>query len=203
MSDSIKKQINQIKSEIGRMGSDFTKGIAKQIEEDFHDVHQMIIDQFYDAHDPSKYNRSYGLYNSARTYCIKNKTNSNYTVGINVSSDFMQDYYKTEKENVFDLMWIHGVRGLPKQGNLPLSLSYTFQGHSFQAGERWENPYWSGESDPYHNIFIPTIHYGNYTTNSKMKTPNNVMYDFVMNWDKANGKATCDRLYKEIKNRYK
>ena len=48
----------------------------------------------------------------------------------------MMDIYNISPDNVFDLMWNQGIRGLPKES----------------SDGSWVNPYWNPEI--YQNIFL-------------------------------------------------
>ena len=203
MSKSYKQQLHDIKQEIGIMANDFAKKLAKQAENDMIAAHKQIIDNFYNAHDPNSYNRKEGLYNSI----IPQKTehdefkSKTYSATVKIGSFNMEDHYRANPDIVFDLMWNRGVRGLPKRGINPLEHSFSFKGNSFEKGEIWVNPYWSSTNDPYKNKFITTITMNSKTTNPGV--PNQVMYEFVDNWDKFSGKKSCDEISKIIKRKYK
>lgn len=207
MNKSYREQFNDIRTEIGNIGTSFAIGLSKQAHQDLIDVHRQIIDNFYAAHDPNSYNRQEGLYDSIIPQGVNHhptKTNT-YQASIVVGSFNMDDHYRGEitPDNVFDLMWNKGVRGLPRIGLNTLDHNYTWQGTFYDYGDnprRWENPYWSGQDEPYHNVFLTKIKFGDYTT--KLGVPNIVMMDFVNHWKEANGLKTCDKLYKEIKNKY-
>ena len=205
MSKSYRKQLNEIRTEIGNIGTSFAIELSKQAHEDLIEAHHQIIDNFYAAHDPSSYNRYGGLYDSIIPQGINHhssKTNT-YQASVVVGSFRMDDHYKGDitPDNVFDLMCNKGVRGLPRVGLTPLDHNYSFYDNHFEEGEKWVNPYWSGQSEPYHNIFLTKISMGAYTT-KKECTPHQAMSDFVNNWDKASGKDACNRLYKKIKSKY-
>lgn len=205
MAKSYRKQFNEIRTEIGNIGTSFAIELAKQAEKDLIKAHHQIISNFYAAHDPNSYNRQEGLYDSIIPQGINhhNSKSNTYQAGVVVGSFRMDDHYNGDAtpDNIFDLMWNKGVRGLPKYGQNPLSHSYSFYNHHFNEGEKWRNPYWSGTGDPYHNIFLTKVTMGSYTT--KEGVPNVVMRDFVNHWKEANGLKACDKLYKQIKNKYK
>ena len=206
MSKSYRKQLIDIKTEIGNIGTSFAKGLAEQAHEDLRLAHKQIIDNFYAAHDPNSYNRREGLYDSIIPQGVNStdKTNT-YQASIVVGSFRMDDHYRgdTTPDNIFDLMWNKGVRGLPKFGLDTLRHNYTWLDKLYDYGDnprRWENPYWSGKNEPYHNIFLTKIKMGNYVT--KEGVPNVVMIDFVNHWIEANGLNACNKVYKQIKNKY-
>lgn len=204
MSKSYRKQLNDIRTEIGNIATTFSSELSKQAHEDLIEAHHQIIDNFYAAHDPSSYNRYGELYNSIIPQGTNHVGVNTYQTSVVVGSFRMDDHYNgdTTPDNIFDLMWNKGVRGLPRVGSTPLDHSYSFYNNHFEEGQKWVNPYWSGQNEPYHNIFLTKISMGGYTTNKEC-TPHQAMSDFVKNWDKASGNETCKKVYKEIKNKYK
>lgn len=208
MGKSYRKQLIDIKNEVSNIGTSFAMEISKQAHKDLISAHHQIISNFYAAHDPNSYNRQEGLYDSIIPQGINHhpsKTNT-YQVAVVVGGFNMNDHYRGDAtpDNIFDLMWNKGVRGLPKKGTDTLSHNYIWLDKFYDYGDkprRWENPYWSGKDEPYHNIFLTKITMGKYTT-PKEGTPHQVMSDFVNHWDKANGKGACKEAYKKIKNKY-
>ena len=209
MVKSFVQQIQNIKREIGVMANDFTYKLAKQAEKDMIDAHKQIIDNFYSAHDPNSYNRKEGLYDSIIPQEVEhtNQTRS-YQATVKVGSFRMEDHYRANPDIIFDLMWNRGVRGLPKRGTERiLNKSYVFgfgkNKTYYDYGENpryWENPFWSSTGDPYHNKFITVITMNGKTTSAGV--PNQVMYEFVNNWDKFSGKISCKKISDEIKHKY-
>lgn len=204
MLKSFNEQLRKIKKEVERMAEDFAYDLAHQAEQEMRLAHKQIIDNFYKGHSTTSYHRRGGLYNSLipqEVYSIKSKS---YNASIVVGSFNMKDHYRkgATPDNVFDLMWNQGIRGLPKQGTEPLSKSFTFYGNHFEQGEIWVNPYWSGSDGPYHNLFTTTISIGKYKTKTP-GTPADVMADFVEHWGMTNGIDACKRISNEIKNRFK
>ena len=202
LSKDIRKEFNKVRQEIGHIAKDMTKGLAEETKKDLISVHEQIINNFYDSYNPTYYDRSYGLYKSLISselldYNYKNSTSAS----VHIGSFSMQDYYpgNITPDNIFDLMWNKGVRGLPKRGLNPLSHTYSFNGTIFYEGDKWENPYWDLEK--YENVFKTKIKLGRYT--SVEGVPNIVMTDIVNNWGKAKGKDICNKLLKEIRNKYK
>lgn len=197
------EQLNLIKQDIGRITYKITKTLADQALYDLKRSHELIIDNFYAGHEPSSYRRHGigGLYHSLVSGDVVS-SGSKKNASITVGSISMEDHYNTSSDVVFDLMWNHGVRGLPRQGNKALDKSYTFPPYSsnpihFIAGEKWVNPYWSGADGPYHNIFLTQIRIGKYSTVTGV--PNIVMQDVVEHWDKVNGRRLCNQLVNSIK----
>ena len=204
MSSSYRQQFKNIKADVGKIASKLTKGLAERAEKDLIKAHDQIIDNYYQAHDPSSYNRNHNLYNALINHKIKKRSFTNikkgYTASIVVGNTDMNDIYRISTDVVFDLMWNKGVRGLLQHGNTPLNKSWTnpITGiHYSYEGENWLNPYWSGKGEPYHNVFITSISIGSYTT--KIGIPNNVMKDFVLHWWQASGESTCEKLINNIR----
>lgn len=204
-SSSYRQQLKNIKSDVGKIASNLAKGLAERAEKDLIKAHDQIIDNYYQAHNPSSYNRKHNLYNALINHTIKKRNRTIggkvYTASVTVGNTDMNDIYRASTETVFDLVWNKGVRGLPHHGNTLLTKSWTnpITGiHYSYEGENWLNPYWSGKSEPYHNIFTTSIKIGTYTT--KVGIPNNVMKDLVTHWWQANGDRTCDELINKMKN---
>ena len=202
--NSYRKQINMIKADVGRIANNLSKGLAEQAKKDLVKSHDQILDNYYKAHNPSSYNRKHNLYNSIMNHTIKKKNKSaggrSYTASVIIGGAGMNEVYRISADNVFDLVWNKGVRGLPKQGKNPITKDWInpiTQIHYSYNNERWQNPYWSGTNDPYHNIFMTSIVIGNYI--SKVGIPNNVMKDVVDHWWQANGKTTCEKIINNIK----
>lgn len=202
MSKSYIQQFQDIKREIGVMANEFANKLAQQAEKDLINAHKQIIDNYYAAHDPLSYNRQEGLYDSIIPQGVEHSEQSKtYNASVRVGSFKMDDHYNATPDIIFDLMWNRGVRGLPKRGVNPLSHSFTFRGNHFEEGQPWINPYWSSSGEPYHNKFFTVVTMNGKTT--KKGVPNQVMYDFVTNWDVFSGKNACNEISKEIKNKYK
>ena len=193
MNKSYRKQLNDIRTEIGNIGTSFAKGLAEQAHEDLRMAHKQIIDNFYAAHDPNSYNRREGLYNSIIPQGVNatSKTNT-YQASIVVGSFKMDDHYRGNitPDNVFDLMWNKGVRGLPKIGKSPAS-----------NGEKWHNPTWISRYGERENVFRTSVTIGGYT--SIEGTPSQVMDDIANHWSEANGEAACEKVLKKIKDKYR
>lgn len=187
--------LKEIDKELIKIKNKFESDLVKSAEINLIRSYDSIVKLFYDTKPKNKqYHRKHNLYNglhSHKTWGDKAK--------IIVSDNDVQDVYKASKEVVFDYFWNKGLRGLPKQGSKLLTHSYNYLGTQFNFGEKWVNPYWSGESTPYYNIFNPSITLGGYTTIKG--SPSEVMKDFVENWDKAYGLEECKKIEDEIKNR--
>lgn len=194
-------QIKDIQNDLKNIKHTIESEMAKKIETDLIKSHDIIISAFYAGHKPFSYHRHGmgGLYNSI--YKHKNFGTGAYII---VSNLDMEEHYRISSEVVLDFMWNKGIRGLPKQGsrlltrNVDLSEIFDRSGNSKLVkynlnNEVWKNPYWSGEEEPYHNIFTPSLVFGKYI--SPKGTPNDIMTSLVNNWDKAYGRDHC----KEIK----
>lgn len=209
MKKSLKKQIDDIKRELGFIANEFSYKLAKQAETDMINAHKQIIDNFYSVHDPKKYNRKEGLYNSIIPQGVIHRENKmSYEAGVRIGSFRMEDHYRANPDIIFDLMWNRGVRGLPKRGTERiLNKSYVFgfgknkTYYDYEENPRyWENPFWSSTENPYHNKFITVITMNGKTTSAGV--PNQVMYEFVNNWDKFSGEVSCKKISDEIKHKY-
>jgi hypothetical protein len=173
-------EIWKIRKDVNELALNLSKGLANKAKQDMVRAFNYIITDFYKKHDPEYYNRTYNLRNtliSNRTYSMNN---NKCRAIINVGSSKMNEYNnRTTSGNVYNLMWIKGVRGLPKIGT-----------------SGWVNPAWSGEGNPYHNIFNTSIIVDEYTTQNKA-TPHNVMADFINNWGII-GINECNKIVNKI-----
>lgn len=190
----------KIKDDVNKLASNLSRELARKANETMVQVYNSIIDDFYNSYTPTAYHRSKNLYKALinhRTYSISE--NESRAI-IKIGAANMGDYKKTTAGNVFDLMWVHGVRGLPKTGSSPLSKTFTwYTPHgrkTWHAGDVWENPFWSDRNDPYHNIFETAVNVEDYSTTSKM-IPQRVMIDFVNNWGII-GRNECKRIVNRI-----
>lgn len=182
MLNGISQKIGFIEKDVKDIANSFAEDVSSQAADDLKEAHQKIIDKFYDAYDPNRYNRSYNLYNSGIVQNAKKIGEGKYSSGIIVGSFYMMDIYNISPDNVFDLMWNQGIRGLPKES----------------SDGSWVNPYWNPEI--YQNIFLTSIKVGNNTTITG--TPNEVMDDFVNKWGIKNGVSACEKAEKRIVNKY-
>ena len=197
------KEFKQIREDVKRIQKTFQSELSTRAENDLVQAHHDIITAFYADYTPGKrksskgkyyysYHRHYGL----RYTLIKHKKRKGGKGAYIIVGDTnMEEVYRAKAETVFDYMWDKGIRGLPYKGSAALTKSYTFQGNSFNKGDIWINPYWSGESEPYKNIFMPSFTFGEYSTKG---TPHDIMSDLVENWDKAYGYKYCDEIEKMI-----
>ena len=198
-----KIKVGQV-GEIGDFIKDFaarlSHDLAEQAEKDMIKAHDDIIDQYYSSYSPTSYHRhsNRNLYNTLFLHHIRPKASkTKYRASIYVGPIDMVEQYNTRAANIFDLVWIHGVRGLPHHGNLKLDHDYIHPYNKeirFQKGEKWENRYWDIEK--YGNVFIFYINVGDENTINAI--PNLVMSDFVKRWGSGLGRNECERIVKGI-----
>lgn len=189
MSDSLYSMFRRISQQVGYIERDvrnicnsFAEDVSLQAAEDLKEAHQKIIDKYYDAYDPNKYNRSYNLYDSGIIQEPIKKGDGKFSSGIVIGSFNMLDIYNISPDNIFDLTWNEGIRGLPKESE----------------DGNWVNPYW--DQSEYANEFRTSIKVGKYKTIEG--TPDEVFEDFVNNWGKSNGKQACKQAENRIKAKY-
>ena len=189
-------EIWKIKEDIEKISSTLSKELSKKAERDMVKAFDSIIDNFY-KYSPSSYNRRYDLYNMLISHNTHAFSKQNHRASIKVGASDMSDHKRASAETIYDLMWIHGVRGLPKRGNRALSHDFTWHTPTgikhWHKGEIWENPFWNQQ---YENVFQTEIDIDEYTTTSKM-IPQNIMKDFVNNWGII-GRNECNRIVKGI-----
>ena len=187
MGDSLKQQMKTIKEDVNKIGKQFTKELSQYVVEDLIDTFVQIVDNFYDAYpDPDRYVRTHNLYNAILPQNPIQK-GKGYCSGIVVGSFNMFDNYNTSPDNVFDLFWNKGVRGLPKVGIRTLD----------STGEKWTNPTWESKYGECENVFRTQVTLGTHI--SILGTPHQVMKDITEHWGDAKGILACDAIYKKIK----
>ena len=190
----------KIKDDINNLASNLSRELARKANENMVQVYNSIIDDFYNSYTPSAYHRSKNLYKALINHRTYSKSENESRAIVKIGAANMGDYKRTTAGNVFDLMWVHGVRGLPKTGSSPLGKTFTwYTPHgrkTWHAGDVWENPFWSDGNDPYHNIFETAVNVEDYFTTSKM-IPQRVMIDFVNNWGII-GRNECKRIVNRI-----
>lgn len=198
------KELDVINRDIKKFSDNVITQMTESAKLDMVKAHDQIIDKFYGSHTPTSYKRHGigGLYKSIYGEKIYNKLDSNYGwATVKVSSQDMDEHYRTSAANVLDLMWIHGVRGLPREGNQPLTHDFDWRypgiTYHWTAGQKWHNPYWSGEMPKYHNVFRTQINMYGYTTPKKM-VPNMAMIDFINHWGHFRGINIADKIWKEF-----
>lgn len=183
---SLKSQLDTIKEDVNKIGLEFTRELSKHVVKDLTAVHKQIISDFYYAYDPDEYVRTDNLKNSIIPQNPLQLGKKGYTSGIVVGSFNMFDNYNISPDNVFDLFWNKGVRGLPKVGTRILD-----------DGDKWHNPTWISKYGECENVFRTQVVLGLYV--SKVGTPHQVMKDITENWGDARGSSLCDEIYKKIK----
>ena len=137
--DSIKKLIDDIKQEVGRIGNTIARGVAQVAQIELQDAHKEIMNDFYSGYTPVKsyayqyyspdgkfyagishgYRRTYNLrYKSLIPTGVKMSGGHSFRASIAVSSENMDDYVNATHHtfpasSVLDLMWNQANRGLP------------------------------------------------------------------------------------------
>ena len=186
----------KIKEDVNNLASSLSSELAMKAESGMIRTFDSIIDNFY-KYSPNSYHRKKDLYNMLISHTVHGFGNNKYKASIKVGASDLSKH-RASASTIFDLMWMHGVRGLPKRGNNPLSHSfiwYTPNGKkTWHKGEVWENPFWE---DKYENVFQTSVNTDEYTTGDKM-IPQNVMKDFINKWGII-GRAECDRIVKGFK----
>lgn len=200
VSKSLKQQIDEIKRDVNKKSEKLTKELSKEAMKDLVDVHKSIIADFY-SYQPKSYKRTFELRDHSRINQLPMKINHGWISGIVVGSFSMQDTYSGDitPDNIFNLMWMKGVRGLPRVGSRILTNSWLFGGIYYDYGEnprKWENPYWSWDSEPYENVFKTSAKINKKTTD--YGTPHQVMCSAIYIWGKAQGKSLCNKYAKTI-----
>ena len=206
---TIYQQVNSIIQDVHTKATTISSEMSRAAEIDLLRVHDQIIGQYYGSYKPKSYKRHSlgGLYYTADSHKSKPIGNSGLTqrASLVVSNRLMPERYRIDSSVIFDLMWNHGVRGLPHHGNTPLNKTYNWyasglssdhhcgyfdtpdgQLHQgwfvhYQEGERWTNPFWSGNSEPYSNIFLAKVTYQKYKA-TKAEVPHLALLHFTENW---------------------
>lgn len=193
------KELQKVFDDLETIQHTFSKELSDKAERDMTDAHQSIIAEFYRKHDPNSYDRrSAGLDQTILSHTSRHGNKAgNYTAKVRVGSQDMGPHGRKSrpditKNNVFDLMWNRGIRGLPYMGSNPLSHEVHWLGHYFADDEKWVNPFWSGEGAPYHNIYRAKYRADSGVT--REGTPNQVMEDLVNRWGKLSGSAYADKI---------
>ena len=191
------KELQKVLNDLDKIQRTFSRELAAKAERDLTDAHQSIIAEFYAKHDPSSYHRrSAGLDQTILYHKSRHGNRAGiYRAKVRIGSADMGPHGNREDisaDNVFDLVWNRGIRGLPYMGSEPLSKDIRWLGHYFAAGDRWRNPFWSAEGDPYHNIYRAKYHADTGTT--REGTPDQVMADIVNRWGELSGSAYADKI---------
>lgn len=195
-SKSIHQQIRYIKDDVKNRADKMATRIAYEAAMDLVATHTSIMTDFY-TYSPNSYRRTGNLRNNSLIPQITpRKEGETWKAGITVGSFRMANIYGkgATPDNIFNLMWMKGIRGLPKVGSEILSHSWTWKDgyHDYMENPRkWENPYWSGESKPYENVFKTNMKIGSKTTPNG--TPHQVMCSVISLWGNDRGKEICDK----------
>ena len=152
MAKSIKQQINDIKMDVGNICHRIGYEFAKNVTEDLSNVHRQIIENYYSSYSPRQYSRngSANLYETIHK--IKpgktsgHQAGKQYLGGIEVGGFGFTGYHNIinsrlgglNNENILDLMWNQGIRGLPAFGATPATVTLD-DGSSYSY--YWTNPY--------------------------------------------------------------
>lgn len=185
-------QFREIESEVLKIAKTMASDLSKEVVKDLKEAHNQIMKNYYTAYTPSgsrKYNRTKNLYHNSIIPQDPIASWDMYDAGVVVGSFRMNDNYNISKDNVFDLMWNKGVRGLPKIGTRIL-----------ENGEKWHNPFWQSHYGEKGNVFRTSISISGYTT--KEGTPAQVMADLTNHWAETCGIKYLKRLEQKV-NTYK
>lgn len=200
--------IDEVQEDVERICKTLAYELAKQAEVDMIKLYDSIVDHFYSRHNPTSHSRKHNLYRAIMKHCTSWRKGGNmYEASVTIGSKGMDEVYrrKGNRDIVFNLWWNEGIRGLPKTATEPLTHDfdwYTPTGYRhWHEGEIWENPFWSGKRGPYHNIYrVNGSDLGVSGVTLADKTPNEMFYNYVDNWDKVSGKKACDEIVKKIRN---
>lgn len=189
-------EIWKIKEDVEKIASTLSNELSKKAERGMVKAFDVIIDNFY-KYSPTSYYRRGDLYNMLISHNTHMFNKQKYRASIKVGSSDMSDHQRASAATIYDLMWIHGVRGLPKHGNNALSHDFTWYTPTgvkqWHEGEIWQNLFWGKK---YENIFQTEINIDEYKTSNNM-IPQNIMKDFIENWGII-GRAECDRIVNKI-----
>lgn len=193
MGNAYSKEFDNIRKDLKRIKNITEKELCLKAEFDMVKMQKNIVTLFYKSYTPNSYKRKNDLYDSLLSHNIRNNTARITIGGKNMYSHGRHGEYSGDY--IFNLIWNEGIRGLPYMGTNELTKSYCFYDHHFEAGEIWRNPYWSGEQEPWKNIFMPRISYGNVILQG---TPNDVYEYFIENWWEVQGLNYCEKLIKNV-----
>ena len=197
-------QIDKIVKDLHTIKDTFETELPKKAEEDLLAAHKSIITEYYSQYSPSTYRRKPNGQNLMATL-IKKKTkvgSSKIVVGSDGMGSHGRKGYKNgaiTEDNVFDLMWNQGIRGLPRVGSENIVHGPTWDGwwmgHYHPEGQPWVNPFWSGEGDPWRNIYKARL------LGVPAGTPDDVMYNYVDKWAEIEGEAHADKIADKIRSK--
>ena len=191
------KQLEEIVKDLDKIKASFENGLAAAAEKDMIKAHDTIVSNFYAGHDPSSYRRlgdaSQDLYSTIADHNHGRNQYGGYAMA-RISSEDMGPHGRARKsrpditkDNVFDLVWNEGIRGLPREGVTPLA----------DTDDVWHNPYWSGRGPDWHNVFRTQVR--GLRGSTRMGTPRAVMDDFVNRWGYLNGSKHADDIARTIR----
>lgn len=189
MIKSISDQFADIKRESNQMAAALAKQVAEAARKDLARAQEKIIDNYYKDYPPNSYSRKGGLY---KTLLERDKkvhgSNKVYTASIEVGTEDMDDHYGSHSrpdigpENIFDLVWIDGIRGLPDHGD--------------KSG--WINPYFGAKWKS--DCKLPLEYKG---ASIGANTPDQVLEEFKNTWGETCGAKACDEAFNAVKKSYK
>lgn len=194
------KQLQTIIDDLDTIKREFDKQLAECAERDIIEVHKSIVSDYYSEYTPNSYRRhsSGGLGDTIISHRAFRGAATVLVGAEGMGSHGRKKRPDITKENVFDLAWNQGIRGLPREGSVELSHDVRWLGNHFKAGEIWRNPFWSGSDDPYRNIFT-TSYTGGSGRSTITGAPADVLDNYVSNWDKYDGKKHADEVANNIK----
>lgn len=188
MAKTLESQIADIKRESNQMAAALAKEVAEVARRDLARAQEKIIDTYYEAYSPRRYSRKGGLY---KTLLERDKTvhggNKTYVASIEVGSEDMDDHYGSKSrpdigpDNIFDLVWNDGIRGLPDHGD----------------ATGWINPYFGPEWGS--ECRLPLEYEG---ASIGASTPDNVLTEFKNTWGETCGQAACTKAFNKVKNSF-
>ena len=192
-------QIDEIGDFIKDFASKLSHDLAEQAEEDMVNAHHEIIEDFYNSYSPTSYKRRKDLYDTLSLHKIYSTSTmglNRYRAKIVVDSSELSEHFRIDAKNVWNLMWIHGVRGLPPKGNNPLEHTYYWKtsiGYiRFMKGMEWINFDWNLEK--HKNLFGTNI---NNELDTKHK-PHFAMKKYIEQWGQKHGIKKCEETVKKI-----
>lgn len=119
---SYAEQIKLIKQDARKAYEGIIKDLAREASKDLVNTTRSIIQDFYDSYSPEYYARTKNLFNMIMPkIAYKTGKGNAYIASISTMSVLMNDNYGyTSKrnitpDNIYDLMWNQGHRGLPFQ----------------------------------------------------------------------------------------
>ena len=193
MGKSYYKQFEEIKNDLKNIKNILEQDLIKEAEQDMLKFQKNIVTLFYKSYKPNKYKRKYDLYDIVVDHYARNGVAS-----ITIDGDHMYQHgrskYPISGYDVYNRMWNEGIRGLPQRGVQPLSHSFCFYGKHYEQGQVWTNQFWSGASEPYYNIFEPSIQYGSVNISGK---PNILFKKYRDNWWKVQGEKKANKLIRQ------